>query len=61
MGEPIRYYMDQHYPSAVTQGLRQRGIDLLTAQEAGRCGLQDSRQLDFATAEGRVLASFDSD
>jgi hypothetical protein len=61
VGEPVRYYMDQHYPSAVTQGLRQRGIDVLTAQEAGRCGLQDSQQLDFATAEGRVLASFDSD
>ena len=61
MGEPVRYYMDQHYPMAVTQGLRLRGIDVLTAQEAGRCGLPDSQQLAFATAEDRVLASFDSD
>ena len=30
MPEPIRYFMDQHYPLAVTQGLRQRGIEVLT-------------------------------
>ncbi len=61
MGEPIRFYMDQHCPSAVTQGLRQRGIDVLTAQEAQRCGLPDSDQLAFATSEERVMVSFDSD
>jgi hypothetical protein len=53
--------MDQHFPGAVTLGLRQRGIDVLTAQEAGRCGLPDSDQLDYATTEERVLVSFDSD
>lgn len=61
MAEPIRYYFDQHYPGAVGQGLRQRGIDVLTAQEAGRCGVPDPDQLAFATAEGRVMATFDTD
>ncbi|MCI0462584.1 MAG: DUF5615 family PIN-like protein [Gemmataceae bacterium] len=61
MADPVRYYCDQHYPSSVTQGLRQRGIDVLTAQEAGRCGLSDTDQLAFATAEERVMATFDSD
>jgi hypothetical protein len=53
--------MDQHYPGPVTQGLRRLGIDVLTAQEAGRCGLSDLDQLAFATAEQRVMATFDSD
>ena len=59
MAEPIRYYLDQHIPGAVVSGLRQHGIDVLTAQEAGRCGLPDPDQLAFATAEERVMVSFD--
>ena len=61
MAEPIQYFMDQHYPAAVTQGLRRLGINVLTAQEAGRCGLPDPDQLTFATAEERIMATFDSD
>ncbi len=61
MDKPIRYYMDQHYPGPVTQGLRRLGIDVLTAQEAGRCGLPDLDQLAFSTAEERVMVTFDSD
>ncbi len=61
MVEPIQFYMDQHYPHAVTQGLRQRGIDVLTAQQAGRCGLADTDQLAFATGEEWVIATFDTD
>jgi hypothetical protein len=30
--------MDQHFPGPVTQGLRQRGIDVVTVQEVARCG-----------------------
>src|SRR5262249_10890798 len=50
-----------HIYGAVASGLRQHGIDVLTAQDAGRCGLPDSDQLAFATAEGRVLVTFDPD
>jgi hypothetical protein len=45
VSEPVLFYTDQHYPSAVTQGLRQLGIDVLTAQEAGCCGLQEASTL----------------
>jgi predicted nuclease of predicted toxin-antitoxin system len=61
MADPIRFYADQHYPAPVTAGLRRRGIDVLTAQEAGQCAAGDADQLAFATAQGRVLATFDSD
>ena len=61
MAEPIRFYFDQHVPGAVAVGLRHRGVDVLTAQEADRCGLPDSDQLEFATAEDRVVVTFDTD
>ncbi len=61
MAEPARYYMDQHDPAPVSQGLRRLGIDVLTTQEAGHCGFSDSDQLAFATAEERVMVTFDSD
>ena len=61
MAEPIRFYFDQHFAGAVVSALRQHGVDVLTAHEAGRCGLADADQLAFATAEGRVMGTFDSD
>jgi hypothetical protein len=61
VAEPIRFFFDQHIPAAVAQSLQQRGIDVLTAQDAGRCGLPDPDQLHFALTEDRVLVTFDSD
>jgi predicted nuclease of predicted toxin-antitoxin system len=61
MADAIRFYLDQHIFGAVPTGLRQHGIDVLTMQEAGRCCLSDPDQLAFATAEGRVLVTFDTD
>ncbi len=61
MAESIRFYADQHFPAPVTAGLRRRGIDVFTAQEANLCGASDSDQLAFAISQDRVLATFDSD
>ena len=61
MPEPLRFYMDQHFPAPASLGLRRHGIDVLTAQEAGRCGLPDADQLAFSSAENRVMVSFDTD
>jgi hypothetical protein len=47
VADPIRSYLDQHIYGAVAHGLRQRGFDVLTAQDAGRCGLPDPDQLAF--------------
>lgn len=59
--EQIRFYLDEHIPKAIADGLRRRGVDVLTVQEAGRTGLPDSEQLAFAFAQGRVLLTMDSD
>jgi hypothetical protein len=61
VAEPIRYYLDQHISGAVGNGLRLHGIDVMSAQGAGRCGLPDPDQLAFATAQERVMVTFDTD
>jgi predicted nuclease of predicted toxin-antitoxin system len=51
--------MDVHVPAAITDGLRLRGVDVLTAQEDGTGEFFDSDLLDRATALGRVLFTQD--
>ena len=46
---------------AVTDGLRLRGVDVLTAQEDGAAELEDPALLDRATELKRVLFSQDDD
>jgi uncharacterized protein with PIN domain len=59
--EQIRFYLDEHIPNAVAEGLRRRGVDVLTVQEAGRSGLSDPEQLAFALSEQRMVITMDSD
>jgi hypothetical protein len=58
VAETIRFYFDQHIPSAVARGLRRRGVEVLTAQEADRCGVSDLDQLQFSTQQRRVLVTY---
>jgi len=53
--------MDVHVRAEVTEGLRQRGVDVLTAQEDGSRRPSHPALLDRATALGRVLFSRDDD
>jgi hypothetical protein len=53
--------MDVHVPRAITEGLRLREVDVLTAQQDSHDEVADSVLLDRATALGRVLFSMDAD
>ncbi len=57
----IRYQLDEQVAHAVAQALRRRGIDVLTAGEAGLRGIPDVEVLSQAGAAGRVLVTHDSD
>lgn len=57
----LTLYMDENVHRSITGGLRLRGVDVLTIQEDGRRGLDDSGVLDRATELGRVLFSQDED
>lgn len=58
---PLKLYMDHHVPRSITVGLRQRGVDVLTALEDGTHTIDDPALLDRATALDRVLFSRDDD
>lgn len=53
--------MDEHVRRAITEGLRLRDVDILTAQEDGHRNIDDAILLDRAGALGRVLFSQDED
>jgi hypothetical protein len=54
--------MDSHHvPRAITNGLRLREVDVLTAHEDGTSDLQDSALLDRAAELDRVLFTQDDD
>jgi predicted nuclease of predicted toxin-antitoxin system len=57
----VKFYLDEHIPKGVAEGLRRRGIDVLTIQDAGRAGDPDRKQLAFAAMKRRVLVTFDDD
>ena len=55
----IRLYMDHNVPRAITNGLKLKGIDLITAYENGSSQLDDSELLDRASELERVLFTRD--
>jgi len=55
----IRLYFDEDsMRRALVEALRKRGIDILTALEAGTIEEPDGDQLEYATTRGRVIYSF---
>ena len=59
---PLGLYMDVHVPRAVTNGLRRRGVDVITAQDDGEAATLDDRQLlSRATELNRPLYTQDDD
>ncbi len=57
----LAFYMDQHIRAEITQGLRRRGIDVLTAYEDGASEIGDELLLARAAELGRILFTQDHD
>jgi hypothetical protein len=53
--------MDVHVPRAITNGLRRRGVEVITAQEDGSAEFDDPPLLDRATKLTRPLYTQDDD
>lgn len=47
----IHFYLDENVANAVAEGLRNRGIDVLTTHEADKRGTTDDEQITYALAE----------
>jgi hypothetical protein len=56
---PVPLYMDVHVPQAITDQLRRRQIDVLTAIEDSADRLPDDELLQRATARGRLIFTQD--
>lgn len=54
-------FIDECVPIQVAEGLKTAGWDALTAHGAGRLGLFDVLQLEFAAGQNRILVTFDPD
>ncbi len=58
----IRLYVDEDAAQhAVVEGLRNRGVDVLTILEAGMTRTTDDEQLEFATSQGRSIYTLNVD
>jgi len=57
----LALYMDEHVPVPITEGLRRRGIDVLTVQQDGFAGRSDAHVLARATSLGRIVFTMDDD
>jgi hypothetical protein len=57
----LALYMDHHINSAITAGLRRRGVDVLTCAEDSMDRSDDTRILQRATELGRAVFTQDDD
>jgi uncharacterized protein with PIN domain len=57
----IKFYCDEHVDRAIARALRKRGVDILTAQEAGMLGAPDEDHLRLAASQRRVILTQDAD
>jgi hypothetical protein len=55
----VALFMDVHVPQAITDQLRRRGVDVLTAIEDGLAEATDEQLLARATQLGRVIFTQD--
>jgi hypothetical protein len=57
----LALYMDHRVNSAITAGLRRRGVDVLTCAEDGKDRSDDAHILQRATQLGRAVFTQDDD
>jgi hypothetical protein len=57
----LAFYMDHHVHREITEGLRRRGVDVMTALEDGTETIDDELLLTRATELGRILFTQDQD
>jgi len=57
----IKFYCDEHIHPAISTALRNRGADILTAQDVPMLGIADEAHLQFATSQGRAVITQDTD
>jgi predicted nuclease of predicted toxin-antitoxin system len=57
----LKVFADEHVAHALVNGLRTRGMDVVTVQDVGLRSEDDPPLLDFAFREQRILLTNDHD
>lgn len=57
----IRFLLDEHVPHAIAHGLRLRGVDVLTANEANLLATPDEQIVEYALNNQLVIFTQDDD
>jgi len=57
----IKFYCDEHIHPAISTAMRNRGADILTAQDVPMLGVVDDSHLQFAASQGRAIITQDTD
>ena len=58
---PLPLLCDEHIPHAIVEGLRRRGINVVTVQEIGLCSTRDEVIMARARQDGRTIYTRDAD
>ena len=53
----MRFYLDEHYSTAIAEICRRRGVDVRSTHEDGRDGSTDQAQLLYAATEHRAIVT----
>jgi predicted nuclease of predicted toxin-antitoxin system len=61
MPRTILFHLDENCDPKIAIGLRRRGIDVTTADEAGLLEAADELHLSFCQQQGRVIFTHDAD
>ncbi|WP_420642191.1 DUF5615 family PIN-like protein [Candidatus Leptofilum sp.] len=61
MSKRIRFHLDENVDPVIAKALLQYGIDVTTTVDAGLRTLSDHEHLEYATKDGRVVVTHDSD
>jgi len=54
----LRLLLDEDLSGRVAEGLRRKGVDAVSVHELNQTGMTDEQQLAFATAQARVLVTY---
>ena len=57
----IIFYTNESVNVAISEGLKRRGIKILSARDAGNLGLSDEEQLNYAAKNNFVIVTHDDD
>ncbi|MBI4653528.1 MAG: DUF5615 family PIN-like protein [Nitrospirae bacterium] len=57
----VVFYTNESVNIAVAEGLKRRGVKVITSKDAGNLGLSDEEQIEYARQKGMVIVTHDDD